>query len=191
MIKFKLTEIADDIYNKFNEVEQNEVVSQLLKRHQHASVVAEDKITAVGTFKDFIVNSSNKYIPIIRIMDSDLTDLLTFTRTVEKDTLDASETDSIADAAEDNVLIKENDTPDGVNQDLTLDTYLSRAERQKSEIGERKGNVKIEREANELLKDLDRNQALLIIGQLNNLIKNQYTLWLNEIDKELLIYELN
>lgn len=163
----------------------------IIEEFSHVSILAKDVNNAKKILRTNIERTGVKYIPVIRMMDSDLSDLLTFTRTVEKDTVDASETDSTADAVEDNVLIKENDTPDGVNQDLTLDTYLSRAERQKSEMGERKGNVKVEREANELLRDLDRNQALLMIGQLNNLLSDQYRLWINEISKALFIYELD
>ena len=160
---------------------------------QHASFPSFlDTASGAGQiFAERVILMGKRFVPLIRMYERELEDLLQLRKSSTK-TTDVTETrDEINQASLDTSLTKENDTPDGGNIDLTTDNYITRSMRNNLNSGERERNSLGELLRDEANVEIDDVRTLLALENMYDLVKDLYNDWLTLIDQEFLVFDLD
>ena len=143
-----------------------------------------DEITkAEAAFSLQVSNSAMKYGPIILAYQRDIDDLLSLNATIKKVGTTIDNITFTDEAASDDSLIKENETPDLVNLDLTSDAYISRSQRHEVNTGERIRNQDGTHNLDEELISRDNAAVLIQLKTIQSNITNLLKEWVDYIDR--------
>ena len=192
----ELSNFALELSDHFNDPSTSElqfITLYLIDQRQHASFPSgnEDYEKAASELATKIASMGNRFVPLIRMYDNELIDLLQLRKSSTK-TTDVLETrDEVNQASLDTSLTKENDTPDGGNIDLTTDNYITRSMRNNLNSGERERNSLGELLREEANVEVDDIRTLLALENMYDLVKDLYNDWLTLIDQECLTFDLD
>src|SRR5690554_4481309 len=148
----------------------------------------DNKEKASWALAKVIEFTANKYVPLIQFNQEKLDEILTLDRKTTSNVDRNVVQDRLDDAATDSSIRKFNDTPNaGANPDLLDDTYLSESERNTTSLGERSSNVNqdLSEEGTTLTEDNIERAKILV--QLDQMIKDYYSMWIRDIDKAILV----
>ena len=148
----------------------------------------DNKEKASWALYEVVKFSADKYVPLIQFNQEKLDEILTLDRKTTSNVDRNVVQDRLDDAATDSSIRKFNDTPNaGANPDLLDDTYLSESERNTTSLGERSSNVNqdLSEEGTTLTEDNIERAKILV--QLDQMIKDYYSMWIRDIDKAILV----
>lgn len=148
----------------------------------------DNKEKASWALYEVIKFSADKYVPLIQFNQEKLNEILTLDRKTTSNVDRNVVQDRLDDAATDSSIRKFNDTPNaGANPDLLDDTYLSESERNTTSLGERSSNVNqdLSEEGTTLIEDNIERAKILV--QLDQMIKDYYSMWIRDIDKAIFV----
>lgn len=189
-VKFYKYQVADlDIDLSGDTQEQTDLFLSfkmlLFAEKGHAYYLSNfDEITkAEAAFSLQVSISAMKYGPIILAYQRDIDDLLSLNATIKKVGTTIDNITFTDEAASDDSLIKENETPDLVNLDLTSDAYISRSQRHEVNTGERIRNQDGTHNLDEELISRDNAAVLIQLKTIQSNITNLLKEWVDYIDR--------
>lgn len=202
IVKVRVRSIIDQVVEFIDintTLEEREIIYKMLDlleyKHPFASIAIEkqrddhtNRVRASSTFAKVVEFSADKYVPLIQFNQDKLDEILALDRKTTSNVDRNVVQDRLDDAATDSSIRKFNDTPNaGANPDLLDDTYLSESERNTTDLGERSSNVNqdLSEEGTILIEDNIERAKILV--QLDQMIKDYYSMWVRDIDKAILV----
>src|SRR5690554_1895473 len=197
-VKSIIAEVADLIVDNTT-LERAKIIYKMLEvleyTHPFAKIAIEkqehehyNEEQALYALTKVIEYSADKYVPLIQFNQEKLDEILTLDRKTTSNVDRNVVQDRLDDATTDSSIRKFNDTPNaGANPDLLDDTYLSESERNTTSLGERSSNVNqdLSEEGTTLIEDNIERAKILV--QLDQMIKDYYSMWIRDIDKAILV----
>ncbi len=202
IVKVSVREIATEVKDAIDDtttLERAEIIHKMLRSlyytHPFAKIAIEKQIDELNNKKhasnaltNVIIFTADKYVPLIQFNQDKLDEILTLERKTISNVDRNVVQDRLDDAATDSSIRKFNDTPNaGSNPNLLDDTYLSESERNTTNLGERSSNVNqdLSEEGTTLIEDNIERAKILV--QLDQMIKDYYSMWIRDIDKAILV----
>lgn len=202
IVKVPVKSILGDVHillSDISTIETDEIFYKMLYSLEHTHPFAKIAIENMGdefyneasasrALFDVIIFTADKYVPLIRFNQDKLDEILTLERKTTSNVDRNVMQDRLDDATTDSSIRKFNDTPNaGSNPDLLDDTYLSESERNTTSLGERSSNVNqdLSEEGTTLIEDNIERAKILV--QLDQIIKDYYSMWIRDIDKAILV----
>lgn len=202
IVKVPVKSIIDEVSDLIDDtttLEMAEIIHKMLHSLEYTHPFAKIAIEEQNNELNNIVHASHalftvinftadKYVPLIQFNQDKLNDILTLERKTTSNVDRNVIQDRLDDAATDSSIRKFNDTPNaGSNPNLLDDTYLSESERNTTSLGERSSNVNqdLSEEGTILIEDNIERAKILV--QLDQMIKDYYSMWVRDIDKAILV----
>lgn len=203
--------MGDNDFESLVPLDQRDTVVKLLNRmaqqlgHLHVVYVAPETSSVTDHLKKMaglslihsIVGIGNKYINVIRTVDSNIASLrlragLSTTRTNTDLTVDNSQ-DAITNESSGTSLDKRNDTGDlGANPNLLTDEFITESNRNTAEqtntLGAVAGSVKTTGNALDNYTEVERANDIESIAKLEQTLSDYYGKWLREVERSTLVY---